>query len=109
MGAANAITAIVLMMLGGVVIFDALRLGTGWGTDGPKSGFFPFWLAVILVATSALILVQALRQRSSGPFVTRAQLEPVVQVLAPATAAVLLMQFVGLYVAAALYLAVYLR
>jgi hypothetical protein len=109
MAVANAITAVVLMMLGGVVIFDALRLGTGWGTDGPKSGFFPFWLAVILVVTCALILVQALRERSSVPFVTRAQLAPVLKVLVPATAAVVLMQFVGLYVAAALYLGFYMR
>jgi len=109
MAAANAITAVVLMLLGGVVIFDALRLGTGWGTDGPKSGFFPFWLAVILVGTCVLILVQSLRERSSEPFVTRAQLVPVLKVLAPATAAVVLMQFIGLYVAAALYLAFYMR
>jgi putative tricarboxylic transport membrane protein len=109
MAVANAITAVVLMLLGGVVIFDALRLGTGWGTDGPKSGFFPFWLAVILVATSALILVQTLREHAREPFVTRRQLVPVLQVLLPATAAVLLMQFVGLYVAAALYLAFYMR
>ena len=109
MGAANAITATVLMLLGGVVIFDAHRLGTGWGTDGPKSGFFPFWLGVILVATCFLILVQSRRERASGPFVTRAQLIPVLKVLAPATATVLLMQFVGLYVSAALYLAFYMR
>ena len=109
MALANAITAVVLMMLGGVVIFDALRLGTGWGTDGPKSGFFPFWLAVILVVTCALILVQTLRERSSQPFVTRAQLAPVLKVLVPATAAVVLMQFVGLYVAAALYMGFYMR
>ena len=38
------------MLLGGVVLFDALRLGIGWGTDGPQSGFFPFWLAVLLIA-----------------------------------------------------------
>ena len=106
---ANAITALVLMLLGGVVIFDALRLGTGWGTDGPRSGFFPFWLAVILVATCALILVQTLRERSRQPFVTHKRLVPVLKVLVPATAAVVLMQFVGLYVAAALYLAFYMR
>ena len=109
MRAANAITAVVLMVLGGVVIFDALRLGIGWGTDGPKSGFFPFWLALILVVTCALIQLQALRDKSSAPFVTREQLGPVLKVLAPATAAVVLMQFVGLYVAAALYMAFYMR
>ena len=51
MRTADLVTAAVLMLLGGVVIFDALRLGIGWGTDGPRSGFFPFWLAVLMMAT----------------------------------------------------------
>ncbi len=62
MRTADLVTAAVLMLLGGVVIFDSLRLGIGWGTDGPRSGFFPFWLAVLMTATSALIFVQALRR-----------------------------------------------
>ena len=37
----------ILVLLGVVVLFDAVRLGFGWGTDGPKSGFFPFWLALL--------------------------------------------------------------
>jgi putative tricarboxylic transport membrane protein len=106
---ADALTAAVLMLGGGIVILDALRLGIGWGTDGPKSGFFPFWLALILVATSAVVLVQAVRSRSTVPFVTRKQLGPVLKVLWPATATVALMHFVGLYVASALYLAYYMR
>jgi len=106
---ADALTAAVLMLLGGIVIVDALRIGIGWGTDGPKSGFFPFWLAVLLLATCAVILLQALQTRSPAPFVTRRQLGPVLKVLWPATAAVALMHFVGLYVASALYLAFYMR
>jgi putative tricarboxylic transport membrane protein len=106
---ADALTAAVLMLGGGIVILDALRLGIGWGTDGPKSGFFPFWLALILVVTSAVVLVQAVRSRSTVPFVTRKQLGPVLKVLWPATATVALMHFVGLYVASALYLAYYMR
>ncbi len=106
---ADALTAAVLMLGGGVVIFDALRLGIGWGTDGPKSGFFPFWLALLLVVTAAIIVVQAARSRSTVSFVTRKQLGPVLKVLWPATATVALMHFVGLYVASALYLGYYMR
>ncbi len=97
------------MLLGGVVIVDALRIGIGWGTDGPKSGFFPFWLALLLLATCTVILLQALQTRSPAPFVTRRQFGPVLKVLWPATAAVALMHFVGLYVASAVYLAFYMR
>jgi putative tricarboxylic transport membrane protein len=105
----DALTAVVLMLLAGVVIADSVRLGIGWGTDGPKSGFFPFWLAALMLTACALILIQSVRRPSSAHFVTREQLSPVLKVLWPAAAAVALMQFVGLYVASALYLAFYMR
>ena len=109
MRVADLVASAFLMLLGGVVVYDAARLGIGWGTDGPKSGFFPFWLAVIMIATCALIFVQALRRGARGSFVTREQLGPVLKVLWPASALVLIMQWVGLYVASALYVGFYMR
>jgi putative tricarboxylic transport membrane protein len=109
MRAADLITAAVLMLVGGVVVFDAVRLGIGWGTDGPKSGFFPFWLGVLLIGICVGIVVQAVRRLSADVFVTAAQLGPVLQVFWPAAAAVVVMQFVGLYVASALYIGFYMR
>ena len=109
MRTADFITASVLILLGGVVIFDAVRLGVGWGTDGPKSGFFPFWLALIMIVACGIIIVQTLQKPSREVFVTREQLGPVLQVLWPAAAMVLLMRFVGLYVASALYIGFYMR
>ncbi len=97
------------MLLGGVVLFDAVRIGIGWGTDGPKSGFFPFWLALILIVTCGIIFLQALLRSSSGSFVKREQLGPVLKVFWPATAMVVLTHFVGLYVASALYVGFYMR
>ncbi len=109
MRAADLITAATLMLLGGIVLYDAVRIGIGWGTDGPKSGFFPFWLATLMVLMCAVIVGQAARRSSSKPFVTRAQLGPVLKVLWPATGMVVLTQFIGLYVASALYLGFYMR
>jgi|SRR5687767_572688 len=109
MRTADIVTASALMLLGGVVLYDAVRLGIGWGTDGPRSGFFPFWLAVVMVATCALILVQAARRPAARPFATREQARPVLKVLLPAAAMVLLMQVTGLYVAAAVYVGFYMR
>src|SRR5262245_34675877 len=102
-------TATILVLLGGVVVLDSMRIGMGWGTDGPQSGFFPFWLGVILIVASLAIGVQAWRQSTSKPFVTREQLGPVLKVLWPAVAMVLLIKPLGLYVAAALYLGFYMR
>lgn len=109
MRTADIVTASVLMLLGGVVLYDAVRLGIGWGTDGPRSGFFPFWLAVIMVASCAAILVQAAWRSTARPFATADQARLVLKVLWPAAAMVLLMQVTGLYVAAAVYVAFYMR
>jgi hypothetical protein len=109
MRAADLATAAVLTLLGGVVVLDSIRIGIGWGSDGPRSGFFPFWLSVILIGASVTIGLQAWRRSTSTPFVTREQLGPVLKVLWPATAMVILIKPLGLYVAAALYLGFYMH
>ena len=109
MRAADIATASFLMALGGLVLLEAVRLGFRWGPDGPQSGFFPFWLAVVVIAHSAAILIRAIRKRSDETFATREQLRMVLTVLAPAAAMVALTHFVGLYVAGALYLFFYMR
>ena len=106
---ADLVTASLLMLVGGVVLVDAVRLGIGWGTDGPQSGFFPFWLALLLVLSCTGIALQAWRRRSTMPFVTRAKLRPVLKVLLPALGLVALTHWLGLFVSGALYIAVYMR
>src|SRR3989442_1342769 len=105
---ADLIAASFLALLGGVVVFDAVRLGIGWGTDGPQSGFFPFWLGVLMIAACAAIALQAARRATTVPFVTREKFRPVLKVLWPAVAMVVLTQWIGLYVAAAFYTGFYM-
>jgi hypothetical protein len=50
-----------------------------------------------------------LRRHSDKPFVTREQLRSVLTVIAPAAAMVLVTQFLGIYLASALYLGFYVR
>ena len=115
MRAADLITAVALLGLGGVVIVDAVRLGSGWGGEGPRSGFFPFWLAVLLVLCSAAIVAQALRRPAGKPFVRREQLVPVLKVVIPVALFITVTDppgppnGLGLYVAAVLYIATYMR
>ena len=112
---ADLITAVVLMLLGVLVLGDSLRLGAGWGSDGPKSGFLPFWLAVLLLLVALGIFVQAFRKSADKEFVTRERLRPVLQVVLPMAAFVLLIAppglpwGLGLYVSGAIYLAFYMR
>jgi hypothetical protein len=111
----NLGTAAALLLLSAIVIYDALRLGIGWGTEGPQSGFFPFWLAAILATVSLVLIVQALLSRSAKPFVTMERFVPVLKVLGPLTGFIFLtdppgpLPGLGLYVAAGLYLGFYMR
>jgi putative tricarboxylic transport membrane protein len=115
MRTADLVTAAMLMLLGSIVIYDAVRLGVGWGNEGPRSGFFPFWLATFMVVISAAIFLQSLRGRSEKPFVTRERFLPVLKVLAPIVGFVLLTDppgpwsGLGLYVSGGLYLGFYMR
>jgi putative tricarboxylic transport membrane protein len=109
MRAVDLATASILVLLGGVVVLDAMRIGIGWSSDGPRSGFFPFWLGVILIVAAVTIGIQAWRRSTVKSFVSREQLGPVLKVLWPAVTMVILIQPLGLYVAAALYLGFYMR
>ena len=106
---ADILTASLLTAFGLLVLGEAIRLGFRWGPDGPQSGFFPFWLAVILIAHSLAIIVRAVRRHAQAPFAGKEQLRSVLTVAIPAAAMVVVTQFLGLYVASALYLGFYVR
>ncbi|HEY6104974.1 MAG TPA: tripartite tricarboxylate transporter TctB family protein [Anaeromyxobacteraceae bacterium] len=109
MRAVDIAVASVLLALGGLVIGASVRMGIGWGSDGPESGFVPFWLALILVLCCATIIVRAIRRASAQPFASREQFGRVLKVALPAVAMILSVPFVGLYVAGAVYAGLYMR
>jgi hypothetical protein len=95
--------ALLLMALAALVIVDSLRVGTGWGDDGPRSGYFPFYIGLLLLASSASVLIgQLLRwRRDRAVFAERSQLTSVFAVLWPMVVYVALIRFVGIYLASA--------
>ena len=103
----DAIVAAVLFAMGVVVIVEARGLGAGWTSDGPGSGYFPFYIGIILCFASAGIFWQAVasKQRDRGGFVDREQLVRVLSVFLPAIVYVLAIVFIGIYVASAIYIA----
>ena len=106
----DAVVAVVLFALGAVVVFEARRLGAEWTSDGPGSGYFPFYIGLILCISSVGILYQALnsKSRDTGAFVDREQLTRVAQVFVPALVYVFLINFLGIYVASALYITLFM-
>lgn len=104
--------AVALLIVAGVVGWEAIRLDIGWGDVGPKGGFFPFWLAVILGSSSLFVLAQAVwssTQRTGGAFVTHERLRLLLVVLVPIALVVPLIEIVGFYLTAFLYLFFYIR
>src|SRR5262245_54081143 len=110
---ADLVVAIVFLVGALVVVGEGLRLGIGWGTDGPESGFFVFYLGVALAVASAAVAGQAIWAIDPAlyrkPFVAPGQFGSVLKVAGPATLMVVVTHWVGLYVAGALYLAGYMR
>ena len=98
-------------VLGAIVIYDSLRLGMRWIADGPQPGYFPFYLGVIICISSALTFVIALRmpEERNKTFVERGQLKLVLSVLLPSMVYVGLVGWLGIYVSAVLFIALFMR
>lgn len=98
------IVAAVLVATAILVIVDSLRVGIGWADDGPRSGYFPFYIGLLLLGSSGWVLVkQLLRWRSEDPlFAERGQMVLVVAVFWPMLVYLGLIYVVGIYVSSAL-------
>jgi hypothetical protein len=92
-------TAIAMIIFGLIVIAGSLQVGIGWGAEGPKSGFFPFYLGVVIIATSAVNLWQAALIPGARLFAGWRELGQVLEVVAPATIYVVVMPWSGIYIA----------
>jgi putative tricarboxylic transport membrane protein len=99
---------VALFLLAGcaVVIFDSSRIGFSWREgEGPAPGYFPFYVAVILGVASLVNLVGALRGRGAGEiFVSSRPFGRVLAVLIPSIVYVGLIEYLGIYVASAIFI-----
>ncbi|MES2710409.1 MAG: tripartite tricarboxylate transporter TctB family protein [Pseudomonadota bacterium] len=100
--------ALVLIAMGALAVQDSLRVGAGWSSDGPRSGYFPLILGIILILASIGNLVSALAMRDAAPFATWAQLRLVGSVLLPTTLYVAVIPLAGIYLPSALLIAFFM-
>jgi hypothetical protein len=106
----EAVVAVCIIIMGGVVIQGSRALGAGWTSDGPGSGYFPFYIGLILCISGVGTFYQALfsKNKNTEVFVDGVQLRRVLSVFLPALVYVLAVQFLGLYVASAVYIALFM-
>jgi hypothetical protein len=100
-----------LMLLAVIDIVDSLRIGAGWADDGPRAGYFPFYIGLILLGASGWIFFRTLLRwrQLGGSFVSREELRGVLAVLWPSAAYVAVMPILGLYVASVLLIGFFMR
>lgn len=105
--AMDALVSVLLALLGAVAIWESRRLGAGWGAEGPQTGYFPFYLGLILLLASlGNLAIVALKRNAAGPdedtFLSRSQLGLVLSILLPTVVYVAMILVLGIYVSSTL-------
>ena len=101
--------AIGMMAFGAIIIIGSLQAGIGWGAEGPKSGFFPFYLGAAIVAASIVNLLAAATQQPGRIFADWAQLGSVLQVVIPTAVYVVAVPWVGIYLSSLVLIACFMK
>ena len=111
MRAMEIITALLFIAIGLVVTVGSLKLGASWGSDGPEAGYFPFYVSLIIIVSSAITLYQAVivnKNKETESFVDKESFSQVMAVLLPAFVFILGVQLIGIYVSSAIYIAIFM-
>ncbi|MFD1881094.1 tripartite tricarboxylate transporter TctB family protein [Paracoccus pacificus] len=114
---AELATSVGTAALGLLAVFGAMELGYGWTPSGPQSGYFPFYVGLILIAASLWNIGAAfLKHRASRaasdtaddfeePFLDRERLGRLSRFLVTMLIFVIATLFLGIYVGSAGYIA----
>ncbi len=104
----NVVVSLTLMAVSAVVMVASYRLGNGWAKDvGPDSGYFPFYVSLIMFFTSGVTLLQHVMTRhrdGERVFLHHRELMMVLQVLVPTLIFVVLSIYIGIYISMALFI-----
>lgn len=107
---AEIAVAALFFILGAIVIYDSARLGFGWQEiHGPRPGYFPFYIGLLICVSAVVNLVRALRVAKDSTFVYRGQLKLVLAVLIPTAIYAALVTWIGIYVSSVLFIGFFMR
>src|SRR6266545_5206426 len=92
-----------------VIIAGSLQVGIGWGAEGPKAGFFPFYVGLLILISSTVNFVRIGTEGGGRLFAEWSQLRQVMSVLVPTAIYVALIPWIGIYAASILLIAVFMK
>jgi len=99
------------LIIGALVVYDSVRLGIGWADDGPRPGYFPFYLGAIICVSSLINVVRALLvpAAKNKTFVEVGQLRMVLMMLVPTAVYVAAVTWIGIYVSSTIFIGLFMR
>jgi hypothetical protein len=101
--------AVAMAALALIGIVGSMRVGIGWGAEGPRAGFFPFYISAAVIISCVVNLVQIYKSADEGElFASWTQLRKVMAVVMPTAVYVAIIPSIGIYVASALLIAVFM-
>lgn len=94
--------------LGVLLMVEANSLGPGWGPSGPRPGFFPFGLALVMALGGLGAIVEGVKGNRLHPVFENAQeVEDLLKVGIPLALAIASVAYLGFYIMAALYIGLF--
>jgi putative tricarboxylic transport membrane protein len=95
-------------LFGAIVLVGSLQVGIGWGAEGPRPGFFPFYVGLLIIASSTVNLLRIRLTDRQSRFAEWSQLHRVPLVLVPTAIYVVSIPYVGIYLSSAALIAVFM-
>ena len=101
--------AVVIAVLGLISVIGSIKVGIGWGDEGPRAGFFPFYIGLIILIACAVNLVQLFATARDGAvFAAWSQLRQVTAVVVPTAIYVAAIPYLGIYVSSTLLIVTFM-
>jgi len=102
--------ALATTLFGVIVIIGSLQVGIGWGQEGPRAGFLPFYFGIFIIIGSLINLWNIHREADyRALFAEWGQLRDVLMVVVPTAVYVVIMPYTGIYFASIFLIAFFMR
>lgn len=101
--------AVATAVFAAIVIMGSLRAGITWGVEGPRAGFFPFYIGLFILGASIVNFVNIFVQRDGKLFAEWIQLRQVLSVVIPTAIYVAMIPSIGIYVASLFLIGGFMR
>ena len=104
--AAELAVAVFTAIVGAVVMRGSYEQGIGWEDSGPQSGYFPFYIGLIMLAASLGTIALTLKhwRPLARSFVERAPFAHVMSVFIPVCVYGVGIRLLGMYIASLLFI-----